>query len=293
MKKKSKVAVLLATFNGEKFIYKQLETILSQKNVDIHIFINDDVSNDETILQIKKFDFTNKIHYKVNKERLGPGKNFYNLISSNKLSKFDYVALSDQDDVWLDMKISDGIDAINSGDYDCYSSDFFIQYDSNNTALRYYKKSYKLKKYDYLFESPGPGCSFILTKNFVSFLSNFIKNNKVTFPYHDWFIYALARTNGYNWIIDSKSNLIYRQHDNNVVGANLGIKAYIKRFSRIISGTYYRDHNLLKSQLNNLDLHKKNNLFFLLNIYETRRKLNHVFIMFFILLISLFQNKNA
>jgi rhamnosyltransferase len=54
--------------------------------------------------------------------------------------------------------------------------------------------------------------------------------------YHDWLIYAYARTHGFKWYIDSYPSMEYRQHATNVFGANIGIKAFIARSNRVLSG---------------------------------------------------------
>ena len=67
MKKISEVTVLMATYNGEKWLESQLQSILKQKNVKIKLAIQDDNSEDDTQKIIKKFQKKNKIDFKINK----------------------------------------------------------------------------------------------------------------------------------------------------------------------------------------------------------------------------------
>ena len=96
----SKISVCIATFNGEKYISSQLDSILNQV-VPVHeIIISDDMSTDNTIEIIKNCN-NPIIKIFINKERLGVAKNFENAI---KHANGDFIFLCDQDDIWLKNK---------------------------------------------------------------------------------------------------------------------------------------------------------------------------------------------
>ena len=100
------------------------------------------------------------------------------------------------------------------------------------------KKNQPQQKFDHLFESAGPGCTFVLTKELALKLQQFLKNghfNQLD-NYHDWLIYAYTRTHGFKWHIDSYPSVYYRQHSANVFGANVGNRAFISRVCRVLSG---------------------------------------------------------
>ena len=90
-----KVTVLLSTYNGEKFIKHQIQSLLAQRGVDLQIVIRDDGSTDETIRILKSFN-NNKIKIIKSNENLGPAKSFINLL--NIVGDSDYYAFCDQDD---------------------------------------------------------------------------------------------------------------------------------------------------------------------------------------------------
>lgn len=104
MCKDKTVAILLATYNGEKYIEQQLLSIINQTYTNLHIYISDDASIDNTVTIVKKYAdlYPNKISLNINKDNIGYIANFNLLIS---LCQEDYIAFSDQDDIWETNKI--------------------------------------------------------------------------------------------------------------------------------------------------------------------------------------------
>ncbi len=98
------VAVLMTTYNGEKFLKQQLDSILSQTYQNFKLYISDDNSSDSTVQIISKYqnNHPDKIFYKVNQNNIGFVENFENLIAQ---SDENYMALSDQDDIWRSDKL--------------------------------------------------------------------------------------------------------------------------------------------------------------------------------------------
>jgi rhamnosyltransferase len=236
-----KICILLAAYNGEKWIEKQILTILNQKKVKIDLFISDDCSDDKTFEKIKKISIKKKnVFFWKNKTKSGSAtQNFFNLIKKINFKKYDFISLSDQDDLWNSNKLFRAIKTIDKKRIDCYSSDVSIFYKDGKT--KYLKKSQKQKKMDFLFEGGGPGSTFVLKKNFALALQNNLKNNKKTVKklnFHDWYIYFYARINNYKWHIDNFSGLKYRQHENNQLGANIGFKTKLKRISYILNSNF-------------------------------------------------------
>jgi rhamnosyltransferase len=284
------IAVLLASHNGSAFIQEQISSILSQKNINVDLFISDDASSDDTLKIIKK---NKNVQLISNKKRGGPAENFYFLIKNLKVKNYDFIALSDQDDIWPLNRLERAVSLLKIKNCDAYSSDV-IAFNKTNNNLKLIKKSYPQKKYDYFFETPGPGCSFILSKSFFSFLQYFLKTNKVNFIYHDWLIYAVARHHKFNWFIDDCPNLYYRQHENNYIGANSGFRARVRRLNRILFGDYYKELIALYYLLNRGE--KKLNFLkvfaFLINFNHTRRKFHHAILMIpFLLIVSIQRNE--
>jgi glycosyltransferase involved in cell wall biosynthesis len=97
------VSIAMCTFNGERFLSKQLTSILTQTYLNIEVVIVDDCSNDDTVRIIEEFkQRDNRIKYFINESNLGFSKNFEKAIT---LCSGSFIAISDQDDIWLSNKI--------------------------------------------------------------------------------------------------------------------------------------------------------------------------------------------
>lgn len=281
MKSNKKILVLLATFNGAKYIAKQLNSILSQKDVDLEILISDDRSSDKTLQIIKKFSKKKNITILNNKKNFGSAAgNFFNLIKKSKVGKFDYIAFSDQDDIWFNDKIISSIKFLEKNSADAMSSDI-IAYWSKINKRHIIKKSLNLNKYDHWFEGPGPGCSQVITqKAFIAFKKFVIENSKSLnlIHYHDWLIYSFCRYNKFKWIISGELKMLYRQHDNNELGVNHGYFAFIDRLKKIYNYWYKKEiRNIYKLVTKkNFDQFIKSEKI-ILKPFSLRRKKTHSF----------------
>lgn len=289
-----KIAVLLATYNGDKYLKIQLDSILAQKAVQVHVFISDDNSTDST-LQIIEYYCDKYQNIKcINRSRIGgPAKNFYFLINYIDVNKFDFFALSDQDDIWPEHRLLRAVEQIDFYKAHGYSSNV-TAVDDKAKYIKIIKKSQAQKRFDYFFETPGPGCTFVLKPLFVNFLQSKLNDNILNFPYHDWLIYALARHFNFKWIIDEDPSFFYRQHYENFMGANFGFKARLKRLNRILFGEYYRELISLYGYLNpkNKNLNFLRVWYFIINFRQTRRKFSHSFLMIpFLVILSIQKNE--
>jgi rhamnosyltransferase len=243
IKFKPNILVILASYNGEKYIREQIISIINQKEVEINIHIFDDASDDETCQIAKEFP-----EVILTKRSHGSGSaaiNFlealFELKSENELIKYDYIAFADQDDIWLENKMSRSIYFLKKG-YDLYGSNLTI-YKNGFPTDETIVKSHKQKKYDFLFEGGSAGCTYVFTPYLAEIIcDNYKKIRTKTWKYfsHDWFIYFIARLNGLKTHIDKESNIYYRIHENNVHGEmnSNSIKAYAKRVKFVFSNWY-------------------------------------------------------
>lgn len=234
-----RVAILLASYNGAEWIGRQIESILGNRGVHPHIFLSDDGSSDNTVevarrvagrcLTVLPFD-----------PRGSAAQNFIRLVKEAPWDDFDYVALSDQDDIWLPDKLSRAIALIRERDLAAYSSDVTAFWPDGRR--RYIRKSQPLRRWDHFFESAGPGNTFVFTNREAVFLRKELDEadpaKLQAIERHDWLFYAYFREASKHWLIDNVSGLEYRQHEANVVGAAKGIKAKLIRFDLANNGWY-------------------------------------------------------
>lgn len=233
-----KVCILLAAYNGEKYLREQLESILNQNEVHLDIYISLDLSTDGSYDLIRGFANLNNVFLLDYGAKYGSaGQNFFNLLCQVDFESYDYVAFSDQDDIWLSEKLSKSILLMSENNADAYSGNVKAFWEDGSQAL--VKKDYNQTEYDYLFESSGPGCSFVLSKYLAVSIKNSLlkkENERTSLWLHDWFCYSFARYNNYKWIIGSEPLMLYRQHQSNEVGANSGFKAILSRAKVVLSG---------------------------------------------------------
>jgi len=234
---KNKITILLTAHNGELYIKEQLQTILNQTFKPSKILINIDQSDDRTLSIVQECANKNlEIQLlTINKKFGSAAVNFINLISNVDLTDVDYIALADQDDIWKEDKLEKAIQKLEQS-FDGYSSN--VEAFWENGRKKTIIKNQFQRKFDHLFESAGPGCTFVMNKKLALKLQQLLKKgyfNQLD-NYHDWLIYAHARTQGFRWCIDSYPSVNYRQHATNFFGANIGIKAFISRTNRVLSG---------------------------------------------------------
>ena len=229
----------MAAYNGKQFIAQQLQTILNQTHKPDKIVINIDLSADETVIIVGDYATNfSEIEILSSNQRFGSAAaNFFYLLLNTDLANIDYIALADQDDLWNEDKLDKAIEKLQEG-YDGYSSNVEAFWDDGRKKVL--KKNQSQQNFDYLFESAGPGCTFVISKQLAIGLQNFLKENQNQTSqmkqYHDWLIYAFARTNHYKWFIDSYASMQYRQHALNDFGAHVGFSGFLARVKRVLKG---------------------------------------------------------
>jgi len=212
------VAVILPVYNGERHLEEQIASIRSNNSdaLEVKIFAADDCSSDSSLSLLSSLK-RDDLSIKSNLENLGFINNILSLSKSIPVLDFDFVALSDQDDIWLPRKISAAIDAINLNGSDCYSSNSYIYSQHRITGVT--NKAKKQTLFDHVFQSPGAGHTFVIKSSaWIEIIDRAEQHLCERIRYHDWFLYFLARSLGYSWFIDPISYVLYRQHEDNVIG---------------------------------------------------------------------------
>ena len=246
-------AVCMAAYNGMSFIVEQIESILTQREVDLHIFISVDLSTDGTEMMLIDWARTEpRLTVLPCGQRFGgAGPNFYRLLRDVDLNGFDYVSLADQDDLWDVNKLWNAHSLMLANDALGYSSNVTAFWPLGKTQL--VNKAQPQRSSDFLFEAAGPGCTYVLHIRLALVLQHLISHageRLSRMGYHDWLIYAFARANDYPWIIDEWSSMQYRQHSNNQLGVNAGWRSYWSRAKKVLAGHGFEQSILISELLN-------------------------------------------
>ena len=278
------VLVIMASYNGEQWISSQLDSLISQNAINCTIWITDDNSNDltQSIIQNYSKQYA-KIKFWTNENKSNSAcANFFRAIENISFFGFNFVSLADQDDVWNEDKLSSAIKMLKETGADAYSSNITAFWNDGKTKL--IDKAQTQRQFDYIFESAGPGCTFVLTQKLALHLQLFLIENQLAcknVALHDWFIYAFARKNGYKWVVDKRPHMQYRQHEKNVMGANAGLKAKLTRWRKLRAGWHSTQAILLAEIIGYSDSWvikrlKRNNLIdkivLIVNVSKFRRK---------------------
>ena len=216
-----KIDILLATYNGEKYLEEQIESILNQTYKNIHLIISDDCSTDRTRDILKKYEENNNITIYYQEKNLGFVNNFEFLL---KKVENELYMLSDQDDVWKPNKIEETLKKLKEENADLVFTDLEIV-DENlvcinssfNTTIRKkqkIKKTIGTKDFEYLYNNIT-GCTILSKKKWLPKILPLPKKSK--YIIHDSWIGLIVSLNGKIAYLD-KPTIQYRQHGNNQVG---------------------------------------------------------------------------
>ena len=235
-----KILILLATCNGEKYIHQQLDSIKNQKQVDIDVLVSDDKSSDKTVEIIKAY--SDEMNIKILKTYSSNSRNFslnfYHLISESDATAYDYVAYSDQDDIFVDTKYIEMINLLENNNAMGGSSSVKC-FGASDSILR---QSKMMTKYDYLFEGAGQGNTFVLKKELFSKFQAFVRGYRTElddFVYHDWLTYLFCRSKGYTWHFNNNPLSLYRIHYSNHTGSKKSFTGIVMRLKKLFNGWYY------------------------------------------------------
>lgn len=221
---KEQIDVLLATYNGEKYLKEQIDSILNQTYQNIRLIISDDCSKDNTRKILKEYeekDCRVKVYYQD--ENIGCIKNFEFLL---KQVKNEIYMLSDQDDVWMPEKIEKTYEQLENKkadlaftDLEVVDSNLEIIYPSFNDFM---KLSRKIKRHintnqlNYLYNCVT-GCTIMSRKKWIDKILPLPVNSK--YVLHDYWIGLMISLKGKLAYLPEKY-IKYRQHEDNEVGTD-------------------------------------------------------------------------
>lgn len=266
------VTVLLATYNGEKYLEEQLKSILEQSYTDFKIVIRDDGSNDNTNEIINRYAevFPDKIEVCPSSCPTGSAAgNFFKLI---ELYSDEYIMLCDQDDIWLPQKIEKTINAMKKAEEEngkdtpiLVHTDLYVVDEKLNiisdSFINYQRLSpERTELNNLLMQNSITGCTVMFNR---ALHEKLFALPTVT-AMHDWWLGLIAAAFGKIVFLNSPT-MLYRQHGSNEVGAKdakslsflIGKLYQIKRMKKIYSTISIQAEFLLSTYTDMLNIKQK------------------------------------
>lgn len=285
-KKSNKISVALATYNGEKYIIEQLDSILNQTTPVDEVIISDDCSTDDTVRVISDYIKTHQLKnwmIFVNENNLGFSFNFFNAITK---TTGDIVFLADQDDVWLDNKVSEmmGYFLSNLSTQVVASGMKFIdrngKIDKTQNEILFqniFKTEEFLPYHFFIGSSVIPGCTYAFRSSIRDVLVNSNLPNLNRSLGHDWLIAATGAAIGK---FKKISNVLIKRriHESNASKGNLrkttvlsaNLEKRLDGFKQIVNAhKFLLENQEIANRLNKNDINSTKKM---IQFFESRIK---------------------
>ena len=228
-----KVAVLMSTYNGEKYLREQIESILNQQgDFSLELWVRDDGSGDTTVQILQTYEKEGKLKW-YSGDNLKPAHSFWDLLLH--CPGYTYYAFADQDDVWESDKLQRGISALEdiSGPAFFFGNAQLVDHQLQPLGRNVYKKCPALDLPTLSCAGDVLGCTMILNAALAQLIQSRSVPKKMVM--HDFYAALVCLVAGGSVVYDDVPLLQYRQHGNNVVGVSQSKWAALKaRFSAIL-----------------------------------------------------------
>ena len=248
------IAILICTFQGEKYLAEQLDSIVMQTEAAPIIWASDDGSSDQTTAILRRYQ------EKLGEDRLhilqGPCqgfvKNFMSMVCNPNIQA-DYYAFADQDDIWMKDKSARALS--------------FLSQVSQNTPGLYCSRTLYVDEQNQVI---GPSQAYQHSPSFNNALvQNIASGNTMVFNqaardllvaigqtqpivYHDWMLYLMVTACGGQVLFDQEPTVRYRQHSNNLIGMNTSFKSYLARIKILWGGRFATWNNIHTNTLSSM-----------------------------------------
>ena len=227
------VNVLMSTYNGERFLKEQINSILSQQEVDVKLSVRDDGSFDKTTSILESYG--NKLKWYAG-ENLGPAFSFMELL--NNAEGADFYAFADQDDYWMPEKLEVATNMMSEDNGPALYFSRTQLTDSSLNPTSIVQTNPLLTFGESLVYEFIPGCTIVMNRQ----LRDIIIQYKPDYiPMHDVWIYSVAQAVDAKIYFDKTTHILYRQHNNNTIGQGYSrLHEWNRRLKRLINGEHSR-----------------------------------------------------
>lgn len=228
---KISIAILLSTYNGDKFLAKQIKSIQQQSNQSWQLYIRDDGSTDRTLSIIREYcKKDSRIHWinEFKQQNVGVKESFIRLLI---YAQADYYMFCDQDDFWLPDKIQITLNGMDLN-YELPQLVFtdLVLVDEHlkridSSALKDVDVNYWIEPNNLFFDNVVTGCTVMINDRLKKAS---VPTDTEKIVMHDWWLALLATQMGkVNYV--NEQTILYRQHSGNQVGINASFVAKLKR----------------------------------------------------------------
>ena len=242
--------ILLATFNGERYLKEQLDSLFSQTYQEWLLIIHDDNSTDGTVNIVLRYlkRYPDKIIYIDDDKCFGSASGNFSFLLHQ--ANADYIMFCDQDDAWMPDKIEKSLRVMKINEQQHPDTPLLLHTDLEIVDDQLNRLSTSFWKYHYidpnkdalnrlLMQNTATGCTFLMNKQLATMSRN-IPDSAIM---HDWWITLIASSMG-RIIVLPEPTVYYRQHHTNDTGASkFNMKYIISRALPLFLG-YEREHKI-------------------------------------------------
>lgn len=240
-RREEEVTILLALYNGAHFLAEQLASFDSQHHEDWRLIVSDDGSQDAGPQILRRWARAHPAHEValVAGPGRGFGANFLSLVARSD-TRSGYYAFADQDDVWLPGKLNAALErlrAVAPGRPALYFAGRIV---CDHTLLPTGRLGIGARPpafADALAQNVAGGNTIVMNRAALRLLQA-AGRRAGEVPYHDWWAYQVVSGAGGQIVADPRPVLLYRQHGGNVIGADLGLRAALRRARRLLRGDF-------------------------------------------------------
>jgi glycosyltransferase involved in cell wall biosynthesis len=246
---KDRVAVVLSSYNGERYLAEQLESIVSQEGVDVTLLVRDDGSRDSSTSIVEAFASRYDNVKLIRGDNRGVTGSFFAALAQAENTS-DYFAFSDQDDVWEQGKLAKGVAALRAERDTSVPSLYFSKLEVVDEQLRHIAYTRRIFRdisfKNALFQNIVTGCTVVMNRPARDIVLSAGQADSILI--HDWWCYLAISALG-RVIFDDKSAIKYRQHGRNQVGARMSffgrVRSRYERTFRGLNGRFPSEQNKL------------------------------------------------
>ncbi len=232
-----KVAVLISTYNGEKYLAEQLDSILSQTYQNIEIVIRDDGSKDSTIAIIEGYQKKHSNILLEKGENVGFLKSFFSLL---QFENADYYAFCDQDDIWVENKVELAVEALSKAD-ETKPNMVFGNSDYYDENMNFVRKGEEHKTFSFrnsLYECVAQGMTMTINETARRMILEHIPEKCL---FHDWWTYMICSGNG-NVFYNDVTTVKYRRLAKSATAEGQNVfKIFWWRIKKLLAGSGTKD----------------------------------------------------